>query len=366
MITSFEQLIQSAKKQSTMKLAVAAAQDEEVLLAVDEAYRLGIAEPVLVGDGAAIRDIADRIKMDVTKFEIIDVPDVREAAREAVSLVSGGRAQFVMKGILGTADLLKAVLDKEIGLRGINLLSHVMVYKVPAYHKLIFLTDGGMNIAPSLEEKKQKYKKWRSKPMPFIKESSVETIRRRTVVDRKSGVAAEGILFNDAERWYNQDAIYCLYVAVESERAIPLLELVLRIIEQTGFGTDISTGAGQIEFLRQNGKILTRNLEMERIFDGSCGNMSINIASTVLIEDIFKGNEFLRYCIERYDSRNPQLVKPPYFYIPSGSLVKIKNTGPFIKEYTAGEEKAFIYSCVFPIRINRKGVQIYGSNSSIC
>ena len=163
----------------------------------------------------------------------------------------------------------------------------------------------------SLEEKKQKYKKWRSKPMPFIKESSVETIRRRTVVDRKSGVAAEGILFNDAERWYNQDAIYCLYVAVESERAIPLLELVLRIIEQTGFGTDISTGAGQIEFLRQNGKILTRNLEMERIFDGSCGNMSINIASTVLIEDIFKGNEFLRYCIERYDSRNPQLVKPP-------------------------------------------------------
>ena len=155
MITSFEQLIQSAKKQSTMKLAVAAAQDEEVLLAVDEAYRLGIAEPVLVGDGAAIRDIADRIKMDVTKFEIIDVPDVREAAREAVSLVSGGRAQFVMKGILGTADLLKAILDKEIGLRGINLLSHVMVYKVPAYHKLIFLTDGGMNIAPSLEEKKQ-------------------------------------------------------------------------------------------------------------------------------------------------------------------------------------------------------------------
>jgi len=155
MITNFEKLLQRAKMQSTMKLAVAAAQDEEVLLAVDEAYRLGIAEPILVGDGAAIRDIASRIKMDVTKFEIIDIPDVREAAREAVSLVSSGRAQFVMKGILGTADLLKAVLDKEIGLRGKNLLSHVMVYKVPAYHKLIFLTDGGMNIAPSLEEKKQ-------------------------------------------------------------------------------------------------------------------------------------------------------------------------------------------------------------------
>jgi phosphate butyryltransferase len=116
---------------------------------------MGIAEPILVGDGMSIKDIAARLKIDIKEFEIIDVPDLKEAARQAVSLVSSGRAQFVMKGILGTADLLKAVLDKEIGLRGKNLLSHVMVYKVPAYHKLIFLTDGGMNIAPSLEEKRQ-------------------------------------------------------------------------------------------------------------------------------------------------------------------------------------------------------------------
>ncbi|MFA6670800.1 MAG: bifunctional enoyl-CoA hydratase/phosphate acetyltransferase [Bacillota bacterium] len=155
MISDFEQLLQRAKMQRTMKLAVAAAQDEEVLMAVDEAYRLGIVEPILVGDGAAIKEIAARLKIDITKFELVDAQDLKEAARQAVSLVSGGRAQFVMKGILGTADLLKAVLDKEIGLRGKNLLSHVMVYKVPAYYKVIFLTDGGMNIAPSLEEKKQ-------------------------------------------------------------------------------------------------------------------------------------------------------------------------------------------------------------------
>jgi phosphate butyryltransferase len=155
LITDFEKLLEKAKTQKTMKLAVAAAQDEEVLMAVHEAYSMGIAEPILVGDGACIKDIAARLKIDIKEFEIIDVPDLKEAARQAVSLVSSGRAQFVMKGILGTADLLKAVLDKEIGLRGKNLLSHVMVYKVPAYHKLIFLTDGGMNIAPSLEEKKQ-------------------------------------------------------------------------------------------------------------------------------------------------------------------------------------------------------------------
>lgn len=155
MIRNFEQLLERAKRQNTMKLAVAAAQDEEVLMAVDEAYRLGIAQPILVGKRAAISEMAGKLRIDLSKFEIIDVPDLKEAARRAVSLVSDGKAQFVMKGILSTADLLRAVLDKEIGLRSKNLLSHVMVYKVPAYHKLIFLTDGGMNIAPSLDEKRQ-------------------------------------------------------------------------------------------------------------------------------------------------------------------------------------------------------------------
>jgi phosphate butyryltransferase len=155
MIKNFEQLLQRAKMQNTMKLAVAAAQDEEVLKAVDEAYKLGIAQPILVGDRAKIQEIARNLEIDITKFDIVDIHDLAEAARQAVSLVSNGKAHFVMKGILGTADLLKAVLDKEIGLRGKNLLSHVMVYQVPAYHKPIYLTDGGMNIAPSLEDKKQ-------------------------------------------------------------------------------------------------------------------------------------------------------------------------------------------------------------------
>jgi phosphate butyryltransferase len=148
-------LLQKAKQQKIMKLAVAAAQDDEVLKAVDAAFDMGLAEPILVGDKNKIEEIAKSLDIDVTKFEVIDKPDFESAARVAVSLVSSGKADFLMKGILGTADLLKAVLDKEIGLRGKNLLSHVMVYEIPAYHKLIYLTDGGMNIAPGLEEKKQ-------------------------------------------------------------------------------------------------------------------------------------------------------------------------------------------------------------------
>ncbi|MPM46116.1 Phosphate acetyltransferase [bioreactor metagenome] len=84
---------------------------------------------------------------------IEDECDINKAAAKAVELVSKGEAQFLMKGILGTADLLKAVLNKEAGLKTSNLLSHVMIYEVPTYHKLLFLTDGGMVPYPELKDK---------------------------------------------------------------------------------------------------------------------------------------------------------------------------------------------------------------------
>lgn len=155
MIKSLKELVEAAKNQKTMRLSVAAAQDDEVLMAVDEAAKMGIVEPILVGDTEKIKGISEKINIDIKKYEIIDEKDITMAARKAVELVSSGKADFLMKGILGTADLLKAVLDKEIGLRTDRLLSHVMVYEVSTYPKLLFLTDGGMNIAPSLEEKKQ-------------------------------------------------------------------------------------------------------------------------------------------------------------------------------------------------------------------
>ncbi|ABR47902.1 Phosphate butyryltransferase [Alkaliphilus metalliredigens QYMF] len=154
MITRLDELVKVAQKQATMKLAVAAAQDEDVLKSVAQAQDLGIIEAILVGDEDKIKEIAQSMNIDLTKFTIIHKPDLMESALEAVELVSSGKADFVMKGILDTAILLKAVLNKEVGLRTESLLSHVMVYETNSYHKLLFLTDGGMNIQPSLEEKK--------------------------------------------------------------------------------------------------------------------------------------------------------------------------------------------------------------------
>lgn len=155
MIRNFEELLEAAKSQRKMKIVVAAAQDEDVIAAVSKASEMGLAEPVLVGYEAKIKALMKDSGIDSTNYEIIDEPDLIQAARRSVELVRSGKGDFLMKGILQTADIMRAVLDKEIGLRTDNLISHVMVYEVPSYKKLIYLTDGGMNVAPDLGQKVQ-------------------------------------------------------------------------------------------------------------------------------------------------------------------------------------------------------------------
>lgn len=153
MVKKLDKLISLAKEKDKKVLAVAVAQDKEVLTAVTEAVKFGIVDVILVGDEDKIKKIAEEEKLYMEGVKIVEEKDILKAATKAVGLVSSGQAHFIMKGMLGTADLLRAVLNKEAGLRGKGLLSHVMVYDVPAYHKLIFLTDGGMVPYPTVEEK---------------------------------------------------------------------------------------------------------------------------------------------------------------------------------------------------------------------
>lgn len=154
MIKNINELLNAAKNQKTMKLVVAAAQDEDVLLAVAKAAEEGVIEPVLIGEESKIKEIALKHNLDLSGATIVDIEDLTEVARTSVEYVKSGKADFVMKGLIDTSILLKAVLDKEVGLRTDSQLSHVMVYDIPTYHKLMFFTDGGMNIAPDLEAKK--------------------------------------------------------------------------------------------------------------------------------------------------------------------------------------------------------------------
>lgn len=153
MIKKLEQLLEMAKEKEKKTLAVAVAQDKEVLEAVVDAVRLQIVNAILVGDKEKIQKIAKENNLDLSNMEIIDEPNLGKAAAKAVEQVVIGRAHYIMKGMLNTADILRAVLNKECGLRGPGLLSHVMIYEVPTYHKLIFLTDGGMVPYPELKDK---------------------------------------------------------------------------------------------------------------------------------------------------------------------------------------------------------------------
>lgn len=153
MIKTLNDLLKKAQEQTTKKLAVAACQDHEVLKSVIEAAELEIIDPILIGDIDKTNKIAEELGVNIDKYEKIEAVDLNEAAETAVKYVSSGKADFIMKGLIDTSILLKQVLNKEYGLRTDSLLSHVMVYEVPTYHKLVYLTDGGMNLNPGLEEK---------------------------------------------------------------------------------------------------------------------------------------------------------------------------------------------------------------------
>jgi len=152
MIHSFQELIDSVKN-ANRRIAVAVAQDAEVLIAVRKAADLGIVKPVLVGEEAAIKSIAAELSISLDGMEIIDEADKVEACRKAVKLVHDGDADVVMKGIVDTSVILKAVLDKDIGLRDAPVLSHVAVFGVEGFDRLLYITDAAMCIAPDVEQK---------------------------------------------------------------------------------------------------------------------------------------------------------------------------------------------------------------------
>lgn len=153
MIKNFEELLSAVRGSKTMRLAVAAAQDKDVLEAIRLAADMKLVEPILVGDKGKIKNILSELGISEDEYNIVNEPDLICAAKKTVAIVKDGEADFLMKGLIQTSDIMRAVLDKENGLRTDNLISHVMVYEVDTYPKFIFLTDGGINVAPNLEQK---------------------------------------------------------------------------------------------------------------------------------------------------------------------------------------------------------------------
>ncbi|MDO4772493.1 MAG: phosphate butyryltransferase [Bacillota bacterium] len=155
MIKNFQQVMQVAKEKGPKRIAVACAADKEVLLAVSAAKKEGIAEATLFGDKDEIVKLCEEISVNPADYEIVDAKGLEEASEKAVSAVSSGNADIVMKGLVDTSIILKAVLNKETGLRTGSVLSHAAVFSTSKYDKLLTITDPAMNIAPDLETKKK-------------------------------------------------------------------------------------------------------------------------------------------------------------------------------------------------------------------
>jgi phosphate butyryltransferase len=153
MITKLDQLFDLVNTQKPRRIAVAAAEDEHVLDAIKMAIEKNLISAVLIGNTTKIKDIAANVGLDLSDTELIEEANPNQACVKAVDVIREGKADILMKGLVSTAGLLKAVLNKEKGLRKNDVLSHMSVFESPYYHKLLGLTDVGMNIAPDLKEK---------------------------------------------------------------------------------------------------------------------------------------------------------------------------------------------------------------------
>ena len=152
---SIDDIIKFARERGPKTVSVACCQDKDVLMAIENARKENIVDAILVGDMEKTKEIAKDLNISLDNYNLVDIKDLSEACLKAVELVSTGKADMVMKGLVDTSIILKSVLNKEIGLRTGNVLSHVAVFDIEGYDRLFFVTDSAMNLAPDINTKKQ-------------------------------------------------------------------------------------------------------------------------------------------------------------------------------------------------------------------
>ncbi len=184
-LKTLEELILIATGKPKRRIAVAAAADHHVLEAIKKACELNIVEPYLIGRQEEIIELAASIGLKNEYFTIINEPDPAKACNTAVSLIKEGKAEILMKGMVSTAVLLKAVLHKDNGLRKSETLSHFALIQTSHYHKLLGISDAAMNILPTLTEKVN------------IIENAVEVMHKLGVNNPKVAILAPIEIVND-------------------------------------------------------------------------------------------------------------------------------------------------------------------------
>jgi len=153
MITSFNDLEKLALSNPSKRVVLAMAEEADALKAITEAAAAGIVVPILVGNADAIKKTAEDSGINIDGFKMVEAEGEQASATKAVELIKNGEADCLMKGKTATATIMRAVLNKENGLRSSGMLSHIAIINPPTYHKLLVTTDSALNIAPEFKEK---------------------------------------------------------------------------------------------------------------------------------------------------------------------------------------------------------------------
>lgn len=153
MFRNLDELVEAARAKGPFKIAVAAGHDPDVIGALKQARELNLADGIFIGNSEKIHFLAKKVGLDLAAEQVLHEADESVAARKAIGLIREGKARLLMKGKINTATLIRAVLDKETGLRTRRLLSQVIVFQVPNFNRLMVMTDAAINIAPTLEHK---------------------------------------------------------------------------------------------------------------------------------------------------------------------------------------------------------------------
>jgi phosphate butyryltransferase len=149
----FARLVAAAQHLPAMATVVVCPDDRNALGGAILSAAEGLIVPILIGDAARIRSAAQELAADIAPFELVDVPDHREACARAVALVQGGKAGAIMKGNVHSDELLAEIVKKDGGLRTHRRISHVFAMDVPTLDHLLFISDAAINIAPDLTTK---------------------------------------------------------------------------------------------------------------------------------------------------------------------------------------------------------------------
>ena len=154
MYSEFNDIVRAAvERRPKRTIAIAAAADDKMIHVAQSVSELGLCDVIMVGDKDELEALAAADSFDLGKVRVVDEKDPEKLGLTAVGLVSSGEADVLVKGKLNTSDFLRAVLNRDVGLRTGRQLNVIMAYDVPGQKKLFFITDGGMNIAPTLDDK---------------------------------------------------------------------------------------------------------------------------------------------------------------------------------------------------------------------